>query len=77
MTVPPPWADLPATGPLLRVPAAAEYLGYSAAGYYQRAREGSFPKPISIGIGMRAVSGVPKPWLDAIIADCAAKGGVS
>ncbi len=40
----PPWAGIPATGPLLRPAAAAEYLGVSRATFYKKAAGGVFPK---------------------------------
>ena len=69
----PPWAGIPAVGPLLRPAAAAEYLGLSKATYYAKAATGVFPVPLKIADG--AASGVPQRWLDAIVAR-AAEGGV-
>jgi len=66
-----PWAGIPATGPLLRPGKAAEYLGYSRSHYYNLARRGLVPMPLHIGRGDTAAVGVPKPWLDALIAHCA------
>ena len=56
-----PWAELPATGPLLRPKAAAQYLGYSKSQYYALADRGELPKPIKIGRGHNAATGVPVP----------------
>lgn len=61
----PPWRDIPATGPLLRPLAAAEYLGITKSSYYRLAKTGDLPLPVRIG---QRFAGVPKPWLDAIIA---------
>jgi predicted DNA-binding transcriptional regulator AlpA len=60
-----PWASVPATGPVLRPDAAAEYLGLSITHYYEQARRGILPKPIKMGL---RASGVPRPWLDAVVA---------
>lgn len=68
-----PWKSLPATGPLLRPAQAAEYLGYkSRTHYYNLVRQGVVPAPIQIGPGGTSAVGVPKPWLDAVIAAAAA-----
>lgn len=65
-----PWKSIPATGPLLRPAQAAEYLGYkSRSHYYTLAQQGRVPAPIHVG---GSAAGVPKPWLDAIIAAAAA-----
>lgn len=69
-----PWKGIPATGPILRPKAAAEYLGYSPTRFYTLVARGDLPKPIKIGRGAsNAACGVPKPWLDALIASCAAE----
>ena len=68
-----PWEAVPPTGPILRPATAAEYLGLSVSGYYKQAARGLVPMPIVIG---RRASGVPRPWLDAVIASRApAVGG--
>jgi excisionase family DNA binding protein len=59
-----PWIGIPATGPFVRVGDAAAYLGISKSTYYEEVSSGSLP---ICKIGRRA-SGVPKPWLDAVIA---------
>lgn len=64
-----PWASIPAAGPLLRPKDAAEYLGYSKSHFYALVERGELPKPIKIGRGFNAATGVPRPWLDAVIAD--------
>ncbi len=67
-----PWKVIPATGPLLRPAEAAQYLGYkSRSHYYELAKRGVVPEPLRFGQGTTSV-GVPKPWLDAIIAAAAA-----
>jgi predicted DNA-binding transcriptional regulator AlpA len=71
---PPPWADVPATGPILRPDDAAKYIGLSTPHYYDQAARGVLPKPIKIGL---RASGVPQPWLDAVIAHCAARAEAS
>ena len=67
-----PWKSIAATGPLLRPAKAAEYPGYSRSHYYNLARQGLVPMPLHIGRGDTAAVGVPRPWLDAIIAAAAA-----
>lgn len=62
-----PWASLPATGPLLPVRAAAEFLGYSLSGYYAGAARGELPPIIKIGRGTGGRAAVPRPWLEALI----------
>lgn len=66
-----PWKSTPPTGPLLRPKQAAEYLGIGVATYYEHAANGTLPKPIQLSTGIKA-SGIPRPWLDAIIAQAAA-----
>jgi len=63
-----PWASVPPTGPLLRIDKAAEYLGYSRPQYYALAKEGLLPTPLRLIPRTNAAVGVPKPWLDAVIA---------
>jgi predicted DNA-binding transcriptional regulator AlpA len=67
-----PWADIPPTGPLLRPRAAAEYLGLSVSGFYKLVSKDKLPSPIRFGV---QASGVPQPWLDAVIARKAAEAG--
>lgn len=74
---PPPWADIPATGPLLRPKDAAAYIGYSPQQYYALATIGEMPPLIKIGRGQKGASGVPRPWLDAVIASRHAEGGAA
>ena len=59
-----PWHGIAATGPLLRTIDAAAYLGISVPGYYEKAAKGALPSPLKIG---GRASGVPRPWLDAVI----------
>jgi len=61
------WKSVTPTGPLLRPKQAAEYLGISVSTYYLRAAEGRLPDPKRLAAGMR-VAGIPRPWLDAVIA---------
>lgn len=61
-----PWEGIPATGPLMRPETAAEYIGVSTSAVYRMINQGRLP-PIA-KLGKRA-SGIPKPWLDAVIAD--------
>lgn len=63
-----PWAGLPATGPLLPLKQAAQYIGYSLSGYYAAAARGELPPIIKIGRGQGGRVAVPRPWLDALIA---------
>jgi len=60
----PPWSDVPAHGPILRPAHAAEYLGFSVPHFYEQASRGLVPTPIKLGA---RATGVPKPWLDAVI----------
>lgn len=60
-----PWEAVPPTGPILRPAAAAEYLGLSVSGFYKQVAKGLMPAPIAIG---RRASGVPRAWLDSVIA---------
>lgn len=60
-----PWECVPPTGPILRPADAAEYLGLSVPSYYDQANQGLLPVPIKIGV---RATGVPRPWLDAVIA---------
>lgn len=69
-----PWAHVPATGPMLRPKGAAAYLGYSLSQYYALAAQGVVPRPIRMGPGHNGGAGVPRPWLDALIAARAAGG---
>lgn len=62
---------------MLRPADAAEYIGYSVPHYYALAQRGELPVPVKIGRGQSGASAVPKPWLDAVIAAWAAKGGAS
>jgi predicted DNA-binding transcriptional regulator AlpA len=61
-----PWEAVPPTGPILRPAAAAEYIGLSLPTYYDQASRGLLPSPVKIS---GRASGVPRPWLDAVIAD--------
>ena len=69
-----PWAGIPATGPILRPKDAAEYLGYGRSQFYALVGKGELPQLIKLGSGAGGASGVPKPWLDAVIAARAAEG---
>ena len=60
-----PWASILPTGPILRTANAADYLGLSLATFYEQAAKGRLPKPLKVG---DRASGVPRPWLDAVIA---------
>jgi len=70
-----PWDGIPASGPLLTPLKAAEYISYSKKQYYVLASKGDLPYPIKIGRGYNGASGVPRPWLDAVIASRAAAQG--
>lgn len=70
-----PWAGLPATGPLLPLKQAAQYIGYSLSGYYAAAARGELPPTIKMGRGVGGRVAVPRPWLDAVIAARASEGG--
>ena len=63
----PPWAGIEPEGPILRPPDAAEYYGVGLSTYYQLAEAGHVPKPMKLADRARS-SGVPKPFLDAVIA---------
>lgn len=66
-----PWQNVPPTGPILRTADAAAYLGISIPGYYEKAAKGALPSPIRLG---GRASGVPRPWLDAVISHAALGG---
>jgi excisionase family DNA binding protein len=68
----PPWADIPLRGPILRTNDAAEYLGLSVPYTYALIQRGDLPRPIKIGA---RATGIPRDWLDAVIAARAAGGG--
>jgi predicted DNA-binding transcriptional regulator AlpA len=59
-----PWADVPITGPFLRPKNAADYIGLSLPRYYHEAAAGRLPAFVKLG---GRASGVPQPWLDAVI----------
>lgn len=65
---------VPATGPILRTDEAAAYIGLTTDGYYKAASRGVVPRPILIGDpeARSRATGVPRPWLDALIAAWAA-----
>jgi predicted DNA-binding transcriptional regulator AlpA len=72
-TAKPPWAGVPATGPLFRTTEAARYIGLSVRRYYALAARGDLPTPLKIG---GRATGLPQVWLDAVIAARAAQGGI-
>lgn len=67
-----PWATVPPTGPVLRPEDAAEYLGISVTTYYDQAGKGMLPSPFQIGV---RATGVPRPWLDAVVTARALQAG--
>lgn len=67
-----PWESIAPTGPILRPADAAAYLGISSANYYEKASKGILPSPLKLG---GRASGVPRPWLDAIIGRAASASG--
>lgn len=64
-----PWLTTPAAGPLMPPADAAAYLGLSRATFYRRVEDGSLPRPIKMSA---KATGLPKPWLDSVIAARAA-----
>ncbi|ALJ12521.1 helix-turn-helix transcriptional regulator [Sphingopyxis macrogoltabida] len=66
-----PWLGISPTGPLLRAKDAAEYVACSKAHFFTQIEKGILPPLIHIDPECRA-RGVPKPWLDAVIAERAA-----
>ena len=64
-----PWETVAPTGPILRPADAAAYLGISIPGYYEKAAKGDLPTPIKM---CGRTSGVPRPWLDSVIAHAVA-----
>lgn len=66
-----PWDGVAPTGPILRPADAAAYLGISVPGYYDKAAKGALPAPLKLG---GRASGVPRNWLDAVIARAAGGG---
>jgi predicted DNA-binding transcriptional regulator AlpA len=70
----PPWAGVPASGPMLRPADGARYIAYSLSSYYRGVARGQLPKPIKMGQGgFNAASAIPQAWLDAVIADRASR----
>ena len=71
-----PWKDINPTGPIFRPREAAAYYGVSLSSYYELIQAGELPQFIKLG-GRARASGVPRPWLDAVIAHraTAARGG--
>lgn len=65
-----PWDGVEATGPWMRVKGAAEYLGISVSGYYEKAAEGVLPAPVKL---YGQVSGVPRNYLDLVIRNAVAE----
>jgi predicted DNA-binding transcriptional regulator AlpA len=56
------------TGPLLGPVEAAAYLGFrSRTKFYEMVNQGHLPAPIRLRDGAK-LTGIPRPWLDAIIA---------
>lgn len=72
-----PWTAVAPLGPIMRPADAAAYLGYSVAQFYALAAQGELPRPIKIGRGHSGASGVPKGWLDAVIAARAAEAVIA
>lgn len=68
-----PWLGIEASGPLLRPAEAAKYLGLSLSRFYAISAQGDLPKPIKIGRSASGATGVPLPWLNAVIAARAAE----
>ena len=68
-----PWAELPVSGPILRPADAARYVGLGLSTFYNGIAEGSLPPLIKIG---PRASGVPRPWLDAVLRSRALLTGV-
>ena len=63
-----PWSSVLPTGPMLRPDEAAAYLGFkSRQKLYAMVRKGEVPAPIRLRKEGNA-SGIPRPWLDAVIA---------
>lgn len=67
-----PWASVAPNGPILRPSEAAAYLGLSINSYYVEARIGRVPAPVKI---TSRATGIPRAWLDAVVADRVAAGG--
>ena len=64
-----PWLTTVVEGPLLPPAEAASYLGVSRASFYRFVEDGVLPRPILMGT---RASGLPKSWLDSILAARAA-----
>lgn len=62
-----PWQTIPASGPFLRPSLAAAYLGIGVSTYYEMAKSGELPPFVKLSDKSRA-SGVPKNWLDSVVA---------
>lgn len=69
MTFAQPWKNCSPEGGLLRPNEIARFLGVSRTSVYRLISSGQLPKPISIG--PRAV-GMPKAWLESVVAARAA-----
>lgn len=58
------WANVPASGPLLRPSKAAQYLGLSRSTLYAMVAEGQFPAFIKLS---ERASAVPMSWIQAFV----------
>ena len=58
-----PWADIPASGPMVRVAEAMRYLGLQRTTFYEEVRAGRLPQPVHLSPQTR---GLPLAWLEAI-----------
>ena len=62
------WSALPVTGPIFRPQKCADYLGISISSFYELVSRGELPPLLKLTQRGRA-SGLPKGWLDIVIAD--------
>lgn len=66
------WSNAPITGPIFRPQECANYLGISISSFYELVSRGELPPLLKLTQRGRA-SGLPKGWLDIVIADRASQ----
>lgn len=66
------WSISPVAGPIYRPQECATYLGISISSFYELISRGELPPLLKLTQRGRA-SGLPKSWLDIVLADHAAQ----
>lgn len=66
------WSSTPVAGPIFRPQECASYLGISVSSFYELVSRGELPPLLKLTDRGRA-SGLPKGWLDIVIADRASQ----